>query len=191
MADQPDPIRPLNLFVQRAGRLVDSNFLKSVQELGGVQVHYQWSVNKGSSLDLQAPPIDDVEGFLLNLRMLIQDNDALSIHNIERLLLEVAPNHERTKDFCEARASLNEYLDHPIIIKFNGEQPTRRDVLWAFMYGHYAHVNQGHEEALARWLSHDFGAGYVHMAFYTTLLTFVNTAAYLARCVQAVIDELA
>jgi hypothetical protein len=99
--------------------------------------------------------IPDAEAFaaaLMKIRMLMQNNDPISIGNVAKLMdTDPGLSSELKAWFALLRARLNAKLDRPSMVKLNSEAPTEREILCTFLYGDVGHSDPKYAAALERW----------------------------------------
>ena len=147
-----DVINQLELFSEIVSRVHDSGFVRDLKSRG--KISYTISGEKGRPVEVMKswPEEDLVSGFLLPFRMLIQKNDPCSWQQICELVEDLDVPAKYKDAFREARINLNEYLDKSITqIKFTGAPETRREILYTFLYGYYAHADPKCRNKLEQW----------------------------------------
>ncbi|HYY67676.1 MAG TPA: hypothetical protein VE572_04950 [Nitrososphaeraceae archaeon] len=83
-------------------------------------------------------------------RLTVQDNESTSLRNMAKLYDGLPIDNIYKTEFHNLKGHLNNYLDSPTIISENNE-PTRRQIFEAFMWGEYAHRNPDKREILELW----------------------------------------
>jgi len=109
---------------------------------------------KGDDLDFSYSTVSHNETYsralILTLRQLIQNNDPASIGNLAKVYDEMPIDNNYKMEFRYLRDYPNSYLDSPTIISENNES-TRRQILYAFVYGKYAHKGDRERKILKLW----------------------------------------
>lgn len=179
--------RALELFVQKAEKLRNSGFRARIMQLGGIHGHTKWDVKTGFSESFEGPTEEEIDAFILTFRFFIQDNEPISIKNMDDLLGSLSVDIPAVENFHKSRANLNQALDAPIGMVIDGEKFTRRNVLWTMIYGDLSHADPAHEERVKGWLSNPLTGMFIRMEFLTALMTCLSAIDVLARNVQKVI----
>jgi hypothetical protein len=91
---------------------------------------------------------DDVAAFVLHLRLLIQDNDRISVRRISRMLPQLALTKDCRSKFEKIRTRLNTWLNSQPIGTIRNFPKTNRELLNTFLYGQYAHHSKPHYSRL-------------------------------------------
>lgn len=169
----------LELFNEVADRVIHSDFAKESKQkqIGG---RFTWNMegrppdNPDFSFSRKSHNQTFTEAVILYVRRLIQNNDDASIGNLGKSYDEMPIHTDYKMDFCNLRGHLNQYLDSPTIMSVNG-RPTRRDILYAFIYGKFAHSGGDEKEMLKLWKEQppDWNLAYFHLE--ETLHDFILT----------------
>jgi hypothetical protein len=96
---------------------------------------------------------DECRSFLLSFRLLVQDNDNISIRCVWRIFADKIVAPEWFKRVDPPKWMLNDFLDRSAIYPApGGGDQTMREVFEVFLYGAYAHRLQSPEKR-AKYLS--------------------------------------
>jgi len=153
-ASSSDNIAQLQLFSETASRVHDSAFVKDLKSRGKIGFTISGKKDRPVEVMKRWPEEDLVSGFLLPFRMLIQKNDPCSWRQICELVEDLDVPSKYKEAFREARINLNDYLDTAsttIKFQFTGAPKTRRELLYTFLYGYYAHVDPKCRKKLDQW----------------------------------------
>lgn len=164
-------IETIELFNEKANRLVHSRFWQHITTKG-----LRLRLSSHGKPNLAAPDNDATQAFILTLRMFIQNNEPISLHNVCQLL--EASSHlddQKKKELREAHNRLNQYLDSPAMCQFKKGRP-RRAILEFFIYGDLAHTNarkrQDFKEAQSQpWRKYCYS--YEFLEIITTIVRFI------------------
>ena len=137
-------IEAIYLFQDRLARMLKSRLAYRLSnETLAVEI---WKRPNGK-FETVFPAADDEElaAFLLHLRLLIQDNDRISVRRISRLLSQLQVSKNSQSNFEEVRMRLNTFLESAPIGPVGPRFPkTNRELLNAFLYGQHAHHSEPH-----------------------------------------------
>ena len=132
------------LFNDKAEKLNNNNFTRKITSEGfGVSFHAK--KDEPVVVEKRLPIDEEIESFVLTIRLFIQDNEACSIRNLTSKTYSKLPDYRKEKiKFIEARNELNLYLDSTddsLNITDNGEILKRREIFDTIIYGGLAHAN--------------------------------------------------
>lgn len=155
----------LALFVEKVERLKQSSLLRALQERGST-VSVKWTADD-SALHVAhiAPNQDEVDAFVLTLRLFRQDNDRISIDKVGKLYDSLPVSAELKQAYQMHRSNLNQFLDGHTFIAIDGDRPTRRDVFETFLYGHLAHLEQPKQDRHRRWMANPVAGSVIEFEF--------------------------
>lgn len=167
--------RAFELFVEKTNRLKSLNFNESLQDL---KFNISWNQGEAIKVNLTGPTSEQVDAFVLTFRLFFQDNDQFSF----RWLANNAMNDQGVSDhwkqkFSEARSEMNRYLDeYPSIqtIVRGDAPPMRRDIMFVFLYGDLAHVNDDKRAMFRKWMSNPLISGVLQTEFIQILGVLFN-----------------
>ena len=95
----------------------------------------------GTNITTVFPDEDSINGFILPLRILIQDMDGCSFRALSKLIPTLLISNELKESFKKIRDELNFYLDeNTIFIVDNEGVLTRRRIFEVILYGKIAHA---------------------------------------------------
>jgi hypothetical protein len=137
-------IEAIHLFQDRLTRMLKSRLAcRLSHETLAVEI---WKHPNGK-FEAVFPTADDEDlaAFLLHLRLLIQDNDRISVRRISKLLSQLQVSQDSQSNFENVRGRLNTWLDSAPIAAIGRESPkTNRELLQTFLYGQHAHHSEPH-----------------------------------------------
>jgi hypothetical protein len=129
----------LSLFNTKFETLLRSSFVKYVKKNG---IQLSWNLLKDKKRkDHKAPGEKSIDGFILNLRFFIQNNEPISLNNIEKIY-EKLKYDDLLKNIKDYRKTLNNYLDTPFPIIINDNCLTNRGILEGYVYTQKAHSSK-------------------------------------------------
>lgn len=140
----------LEQFNVRASRLDTSRFLLWVRTRGNKQPDMR-ALLSGSWLPYEGLSREDIDSFVLNLRVLIQDQDGFSIRCLREIYKGFPDDFSKAKElFRSFQSGLQAYLSEKSFLGIVGQTLTRRQLLDAILYGGFAHSNPKHYDNFVR-----------------------------------------
>lgn len=131
-------------FNLRASRLDASRFLQWVRTRGNKQPDMR-ELLAGSWLPYEGLHREDVDSFVLNLRVLIQDQDGFSIRCLGKVYETFPDDYFQVKQlFNKFHSGLQAYLSAKSFISIGGSSFTHKQLLDTILYGGFAHSNPKH-----------------------------------------------
>ena len=135
-----DTLDTLRLFGEKVSRLCEVSLADEVLKEFRGRVH--WVRGEGWSDEYTGPDGEPVEAFVLTLRLLIQNNEPISIRNMSKLYSELPLDPSYSQRFEMQRSQLNDFLDSDTNLSIeDGRMLTHRDVFNIFLYGSLAHTS--------------------------------------------------
>lgn len=129
----------LNLFNTKFRILLRSSFVKYVKKNG---IQLSWNLLKDKKRkDHKAPGEKSIDGFILNLRFFIQNNEPISLNNIEKIYKKLKYD-DLLKYIKDYRKTLNDYLDTAFPIIINDICLTNKRILEGYVYTQKAHSSK-------------------------------------------------
>lgn len=91
------------------------------------------------------PTEEEIDAFVLNLRMLIRNGDGISIrelsnHYENNNIIKNYVSNETINNFFRLRNKFNEYLDGTIETNISGVYMIRKELLDIWLWGEFAHI---------------------------------------------------
>jgi len=169
----------LEIFVEKASKLGSYRFIQSSKQL-----KFSYSFDSGN-LQITGPDSEEIDAYVLNFRYFIQKNERSSFRWLaDNVLDDPGLSDDWKREFGVARKLLNDYLDKypPIKVFMDEAVPTRRDIMYVFMYGNRSHETQ--RERFKKWTSDPYIAGEFECMFVAILrdmFTFINHVAELSK----------
>ncbi len=167
-------IQALNSFNERADDLHSSKFIESLIE-DGLKVTLAWD-KRNEGIDFEStrtgPDKTAIQAFLMDYRFFIQNNDRISLRNMNGLYGSALIPDELRNEFIAKRSKLNTYLDSSTEIEIDSVQITNRILIETFLYGTYSHFTK--EEEFKRWKSMPMIFPIMEHRFASSLVDLVN-----------------
>lgn len=129
----------LEQFNVRASHLDASRFLTWIRTRGNKQPNMPQLLS-GSWLPYEGLHREDIDSFVLNLRVLIQDRDGFSIRCLSKVYETFPEDFSQAKIlFKSFRRELQAYLSTKTFLTIGGSLLTRNQLLKTILYGGFAH----------------------------------------------------
>jgi len=195
MEDRDKQIAALELFNEKAKKLLQQNFIK---ELTDAKTGILLSFDKKDDASLETvvtrrgPSQETIDAFVLTFRFFIQNNESTSLSNIANIYENSITDLFTKNLFITARNVINEFLDSPskLGLSQNGVAPTNREIMKTFVYGELAHSDEEKSKKYKEWMSVSRLAPVFDAAFVFILAEFINVIYYIAILNQYAIENL-
>jgi hypothetical protein len=171
-------------FVQVVEQLQRSRFGQKVLKQTKITLRMQ---GDGTGIEIVNFEEEDCEAFLLRCRLLIQNNERISIYRIWAIFEEKLGIEEFAR-INPPRWMLNDYLDRESPFAAPGEGSiTNRLLLDTFLYGSYAHLNREHRKRFLLWAENPVQ---FHVLKFQFLMSLKNVLSMAEKMADAVKDFL-
>ncbi|MDD5584716.1 MAG: hypothetical protein PHV55_06650 [Candidatus Omnitrophica bacterium] len=184
-------ISTLKLFNEKVDKLINSRFVKHIQENKGLKVSIKSSVGEKVGISHNLPDQDAIDAFVLTVRFFIQDNESTSLHNMAELYTEISVSQNIKDDFNYVRDKLNSELSKKSMFNLQGKNLTRREVFDTFIYGGLAHAEAEKKEDFDKWMRIEPLAAFITAEFNNVLIYFLDCIAYIKKVNLRALEELA
>lgn len=189
--DKMDAISTLKLFNEKVGKLIDSRFVKHVQENKGMKVSIKSSVGEKVDISHNLPDQDAIDAFVLTIRFFIQDNESTSLRNMVKLYNEISVAPDIKADFNDVRDKLNSELSKKSMFNLLGKDLTRGEIFDTFIYGGLAHAETRKKDDFDKWMR--IGeplAALITAEFNNVLIYFLDCIACIRKVNLRTLEEL-
>lgn len=187
--NKTEAISTLKLFNEKVDRLINSRFVKHIQEKG-LKVSMKSSQGKKVDISHTLPDQDAIDAFTLTVRFFIQDNEPSSLNNMAGLYNEIPVSTDIKDDFNYTRDKLNSELDKKSMFNFKNKHLTKREIFDTFIYGGLAHAKPKKKKEFDAWMRVELFAAFITSDFANTLIYFLNCIAYIKKVNFKAIEEL-
>jgi hypothetical protein len=145
-----DAQRRLRLFNDKAAHLNKSRFLAAVRS---GKTTYRWLSRPGPGMHAERnlPHQEEIEAFVLTLRMFVQDRDGISVRAMAALYERLPVPQALIEEVRQIRTDLNGFLDGLSPFVLQGESLTRRRIMDTMLYGGLTHVDPSKQAEYERW----------------------------------------
>ena len=177
----------LKLFIEKADRLKNSNFVKNATGTSGVNL--KAGVGQPTVVTRTGPDQENVEAFVLTFRYFIQDNETISLRNIEDVFHSPFAEPEEKDGYDEARLFLNNFLDGNTMFNLDGPV-TRRYLMDIFIYGGLAHAKRQKKKQYDSWMRIPVLAQFMENEFIVILSETLNVIVYIQHLSDQILKRL-
>ncbi len=180
----------LRLFIQKVEKLSSLSIVEFF-EGRGARVNV-WASAEPEVLEIASvgPTGEQVDAFVLTLRLFMQDNDQISIRRMADLVANLPVSANLRGRFQELRENLNAYLDATATFVVADDSPTRREVLETVLYGNLSHLNAANIERYQSWTAHPGTEHFVNFDFAKVIDMFLRTLVRMADTCRRALWEL-
>lgn len=130
-------------FIGKARHLTTLSYTAQLNK--PISVSIKWKDNVAET-SREGPGEEELQAFLLTLRLFCQDNEEISLRNMAQRVSALQLDGTLKQKFIDRRDSLNAWLDRahgPPKFKIGGDDfITNRQIFEAFTYGKYAHLTK-------------------------------------------------
>jgi hypothetical protein len=169
----------LKLFNEKVSRLEASRLAQRMSN-PKYQIQYD-KVASGQWIAADGIEPDDVDAFVLNLRLLVQDNDGFSIRCLSKLYGEADVASVLQAQFQEHHNRLSSHLDRPSPIGRPGGNGnyTNRQLFDVIMYGGLAHNDRKKVGEFLCLVRQGFFSAIVFASFLNTIGVIFQTCRHI------------
>lgn len=183
-------IERLRLFIAKVEKLQGLSLVKSLID-NGSSFTVSWSQESAAlNYETVGPSQEQLDAFVLTIRLFIQNNDAVSIHNIAALVESLPSTSELNDYFAKHRANLNAYLDSSGMLVFGTDRPTKREILETVIYGHLSHLEESRRKRYGSWTSVPMMQELVSFEFVGVLVVLLRTLSSMAEIARRIVWQL-
>jgi hypothetical protein len=152
--DTPTAIRTLRLFNEKAAKLDNLEFVRSIgsQEYG---YSISYDVEEEFKVKRHGPSDEAVDAFVLTYRFFVQDNEPTSFRRMAELYANLPVETPWKEAAQNTRRDLNAFLDGLTQMIVGGHHITRRELHDVFLYGNLAHANKAKTDQFQEWARRD------------------------------------
>jgi hypothetical protein len=133
---------------------------------------------------------EEIDAFLLTLRLFSQDNDSISLRNMAAIYAADWMPSEAKERFDEARAAVNAFLDDESVISLEDGRPLRTsEIVDVVVYGGLAHTNPSKAAVLEEWMQ-SCVRGFILAEFYAYAKKMLDYLVFFKSLNQAVLEAI-
>lgn len=143
-------------------------------------------------MDITSPDYNknDLDAFILSFRLFVQDNEPISLRNIHRLYEASSVPQDLKDAVTKACATLNSFLNSPMIMQWPDSAKTYREHFDIVLYGELAHMKVAKAELFQKWTSDGFISMNVWTLFLMVLQNILATISYIRVVNEKAIQRL-
>ena len=190
MNKREEAIRTMEVFNEKADRLLSSSFAREIAALG-LRTRISWKKGEPIVMECKGPDQESVEAFVLTLRFFIQDNEKTSFRKLAETYNSLPLPKDLQEAFEQCRAQLNDCLDQhdpAMQIKVGDKILTRGEILRVFVYGDLAHSTQ--RSTYESWKTNPVKFGFLQQEFKKVLWYVLQAIARARELNKRAIREL-
>ena len=179
----------LESFNQKAETLLDSPLAKKVL-LGELKCSFSWKAGEGIEVSSPDYEKNDLDAFILTLRLFVQNNEGISLYNLQHAYDASTVSQDLKDAVTRAHADLNAFLDSRMIFQWPDGAQTYREHFETVMYGDLAHMNATKAELFRKWVSDPFISHHVWTLFLMVVQNLLATISYVRVVNQKTLEEI-
>ena len=180
-------VQTIRLFLKRLQRLYRTGLAKDISSSDKLNVKFYETEDGQTDIVMPELEEDGRDAFILNYRLLSQNTDRISFAEISTLLGRAQPAIKSAARFDQRRAMLNQFLDKK---EHFLESVSNRELIEAFLYGLYAHVNPNQEQVVIR-LEVAHGEQMVRMVFVVVIEELLKHLRTFEKPTELILSEIA
>jgi hypothetical protein len=169
-------VEALQLYIEKADRLKNSNFVKNA--IAGSGVNLKAEVGKVTTVTRSGPDQENIDAFVLTFRYFIQDNETISLRNFKDIFHSTYAEAKEKSEFDKARQHLNTFLDGNTMFDLGGKI-TRRTLMDIFIYGGLSHANKDKKKKYDSWMKSSILAPFMENEFIVILYETLNVIVFI------------
>lgn len=175
-------VEDLKEFVRHVNILSNTRFAKALLSQKTITVRRTSASRVGEIVDFDE---EDCRSFLLGCRLLLQDNERVSIRRIWKIFKNRLGDKMWFVKINPPRWMLNEFLDQETMFRTpSAGLVTNRLLLETFLYGSYAHLNKAHRKRFQQWESHE-QFPFIKLVFLTVLQVLYKCSVDMASVISS------
>ena len=185
----PTDILHLKEFCELVRELRESKFGQRVLGSKPITVRGHAGFHDAEIVDFDE---EECRSFLLSFRLLVQDNDKISIRCVWGIFKDKIKDDEWFRRVNPPKWMLNDFLDRPAMYQApGGGEQSMRDVFETFLYGAYAHRLYSLEkrEKYLSWKSSHRDYVIQKMLFLLCLHTALNMATRIETAIRQWLEQ--
>lgn len=180
-------ISTMSLFIEKADKLINSNFVKHAVKDSGVD--FSTSIGVPPTIKRRGPNDENIEAFVLTFRFFVQDNEKISLRKIKDVFESSFIEEKEKNNYNEARNHLNTYLDGATMFNINGVIQ-RRTLMEIFIYGSLSHANKNKKKKYDDWMGNQFLAPFMKNEFIVIIFEILNVITFIRNQCETVLKRI-
>lgn len=179
-------VETIRLFLKRLQRLYRTGLAQDICSTDKLNVKFRETT--AGEMEIEMPELDEDgrDAFMLNYRLLSQDNDRISLAKVSKLLSKAQPTIKSVARFERRREMLNQFLEKK---EHFLASVSNRELIEAFLYGRYAHVTPQKEQAVIQ-LEGEHGDQMVRMVFVVVIEQLLKHLRSFEEPTEVILKEI-
>lgn len=182
-----EAISTMSLYIEKADKLRNSNFVKRAVKDSGV--NFSASIGEPTIIKRRGPDDENIEAFVLTFRFFVQDNEKISLRKLKDVFESSIIEEKEKNNYNEARNDLNAYLDGATMFNINGVIH-RRTLMEVFLYGGLSHANESKKKTYDQWMGNQMLASFMQNEFIVILSEVLNVITFIRNQCEAVLKRV-
>lgn len=183
-------LAPLKLFNEKAEKLLNTRFVKYLQETRKLSVGFTFIRGQEPITERNLPDQDAIDAFVLTFRFFIQKKEASSFRNLAKVYKTLPISVKLKNSFFNWRNGLNDYLNKKINCTVDGLTPTKRELINTFIYGGLAHADTKLKPLYHKWKADMYVYPILETHFCSILETVLRVIENVAEINKKAIAEI-
>lgn len=169
----------LEVFVECVDDLLGSKYLEQARA-GGLGSSISIMQGIGFVMGRSGPDRDHVKAVLLTIRLFCQNNEAVSLQNMDTLVQSLPVDQDLKERFAQSRKNFNDHLDHRPVFSYSAGigADTNGGIFDTFLYGEFAHFNPEKRRRYKTWESQAYFND-MRSQFDLTVLNFISCVSVM------------
>ena len=179
----------LEVFVESVDDLLESKYLQQAKA-GGVGSSVSITRGIGFVMGRSGPDRDSVKAVLLTIRFFCQNNERISLENMDTLIQSLLVAQDLKDRFTKSRAEFNLHLRSAPVVGYPAGigADTNGDIFDTFLYGTFAHANPDKRRTVKAWEQQPYYND-LRSQFDLTLLSFISCVVVMGKIVKEILDS--
>ena len=135
------------------------------------------------------PNQENIDAFILTFRFFIQDNEAISIRNLQKFFDSNFVTNEEKNKFNAIRKSLNDFLSKSSNLIFKEENISNSLLMDTFIYGGLSHATKKKKEKFDLWMSRNDAQEFFWHKFAIIIFTVLQAIQSIRDMLLIVIER--
>jgi len=140
----------LKLFISKTKKMENSSFLESL--IKEFRLGLNIEVGKPVQVTSIRPQQESIDAFILTFRFFIQDNETISLRNLEKIFESNLATEKEKNEYYSLRSELKIFFSENACVEIMGDKPTNLDILHTVLFGELSHTNKEKKARYERWM---------------------------------------
>ena len=179
----------LELFIDKTYKLENSGFVNKIRQEFTLDINIDLSRSDVSEVRSIRPNQENIDAFILTFRFFIQDNEAISIRNLQKFFDSNFVTNEEKNKFNAIRKSLNDFLSKSSNLIFKEENISNSLLMDTFIYGGLSHATKKKKEKFDLWMSRNDAQEFFWHKFAIIIFTVLQAIQSIRDMLLIVIER--